>query len=122
MVPIFLQDIIPNIDLPGVNDLIEQSKSVAPNTSGYTFAITLLVVVISVLLYYLRMMWTTIQLKDDKYDLLAQSTTKLLTEVNMKMDSGEKMEARIDLNHEKVVSKVDKVIEMINEKKGCSKI
>jgi hypothetical protein len=122
MVPIFLQDVIPNIDLPGVNDLIEQSKTVAPNTSGYTFAITLLVVVISVLLYFLRMMWTTIQLKDDKYDLLAQSTTKLLTEVNMKMDSGEKMETRIDLNHEKIVSKVDKVIEMINEKKGCSKI
>lgn len=116
MYPLFLQD-SPVLD---PTKLLEQAQNVTPESGGYTFAISVLVVVIFGLLYFVRMLWVTIQKQNDKYDELAQSTTKLLTEVNIKMDNSDKIDTKLTANHEKIIAKIDSMMEVVKDGRGCN--
>lgn len=86
------------------DELLEAASEITTPNGGYVFAVVLLVVTILGLTAAVLKMWNTIQSKDTKYSNLAQSTTAMLTEVNMKLD-----------NQDEIKQKIEKVIDLVQQ-------
>lgn len=97
---------IPFNTIAQADELLEAAIEVTTPNGGYIFAVMLLVIIVFALSAAILKLWNTIQSKDTKYSNLAQSTTAMLTEVNMKLD-----------NQDEIKQKIEKVIDLVQELK-----
>ncbi len=99
LLTILLQD-----PIIGGESLIKSAENVSSG-GGYTFAVSLLMFIMTLLLFVIKSLWGTIKEKEEKYTNLAQSTTTMLTEVNMKLD-----------NQDEIKNKIEKIIDILQTK------
>ena len=97
---------IPLTTILQTDELLEAATEITTPNGGYIFAVLLLVLTVFGLTAAVLKMWNTIQSKDTKYSNLAQSTTAMLTEVNMKLD-----------NQDEIKQKIEKVIDLVQQLK-----
>lgn len=94
-------------DLVNPDKIIDLSSRVSETSGGYTFAVSLLMFVILILLVVVRSLWKKMTEQDNRYITLAESSTKLITEVNVKLES-----------NTEIKYKLERAIEMLQEIKS----
>ena len=92
----YIQSVL--LQIPGTSNVIfDATKNATPSTEwGYTFAVSLLVLVILGIIGIIKILWTKLQDQNKEYADLANSTARVLSEISMKLDRSDEISTKID--------------------------
>ena len=88
-----------------MNELVDVASGVSATSGGYTFAIVVLTVVLTLSWGVIYKLWTALDVWKKDYMDLAIKTTTILSEFNNKLDGQDALRNKIDEVHRDILEK-----------------